>query len=215
MIDENPSFAEAVQKYYSLPDGKGAVFGEVATWQACAQVLHNLAGRREHWRAKDLLYYQEINLRLRRIEQRITEAVRAGNDKYLRRLAACVKLLRLQKKHPEKYQFDAVEFIFEAYVFLQKRDGKGSPLARKKEVKIYAALIQAFAATDLLSKLPKDLWDRVNTQPMPGPGLTKSESERIIELQAHFLGPETEHVWTYRLKRAGLRDSLRQEAPDL
>lgn len=136
MIDENPSFAEAVQKYYSLPDGKGAVFGEVATWQACAQALHNLASppateaneaEAKQWRTKDLFYYQEIMLRVRYIEQRITEAVRVGNDKYLRRLAACVKLLSLQKKHPEKYQFNNIEFIFEAYVFLRKRDGKGSP----------------------------------------------------------------------------------------
>jgi hypothetical protein len=215
MIEENPSFAKAVEKYYSLPRGKGAAIGEVRSWQALAQVLQNLASRREHWRAKDFLFYQEITARLRSIEHRITEAVRAGDDKYLRRLAACVKLLRLRKKQPEKYQFDSIEFVFEAYVFLRKRDGKGSPLPRKKEVKTYAALIQAFAATGLLDKLPKYLWDPVRSEPMAGPGLTPKEFDRIRELQAKFLRPETEPAWTYRWKQAGLKHSLRQDSPDL
>jgi hypothetical protein len=213
MIDENPSFAQAVERYYSLPDGKGAIFGEVGWWQGSGQVLQSLARHRKYWRADDFQHYREITARIRRIEHRITEAVWAQDDKYLRKLAACVKLLKVQNEHPEKYQFDAIEFVFEAYVFLRKRDGKGSPLPRKKEVKNYAALIQAFSATGLLSKLPKFLWDPVRDEPMDGPGLTAQEFERIEELRTWYLRPEAEPGWTYRLRQAGLKH-LRQDSPD-
>ena len=213
MIEDNPSFAQALKRYYSLPDGKGAVLGEVTWWQASGKVLKNLADRRAVWRERDHQIYQETTTRLRGIERRITQAVWAQDDKYLRKLAACVKVLRLRKEHPEKYEFVPLEFVFEAYHFLRKRDGKGSVLPRKKDVKRMAALIQAFASTNLLDKLPKYLWDRERSQPMSGPGVTDKEFSRIRELQESFLSPETEKVWTYRLNQAGL-SHLRQESPD-
>jgi hypothetical protein len=234
MIDENPSFAEAVEKYYSLPDGKAAEYGEVVWWQSSGQTLRNLAARRDRWQAKDFVFYQQILARVHGIGRRISEAVWAGNDKYLRKLADCVRLIRLRREHreerPEEYQFAAVEFVFEAYVFLRKRalarrrhargdgkclpcDVKDLPLPRKKEVKTYAALIQAFAVAGLLHKLPKYLWDPERDEPMEGPSLTPNEFERIRESQAMSLRPENEQAWKYRLDQAGL-SHLRQDSPD-
>jgi hypothetical protein len=232
MTDENPSFAAVVERYYSLPDGKAAEYGEVVWWQSSGQVLRNLESRRAHWRAKDFLFYNEILARLHSIESRISEAVWAGNDKYLRRLAACVRLIRLREEHPKPYEFDSIEYVFEAYVFLRKRalarrrrargdgkclpsDVKDLPLPTKKEVKTYAALIWAFATAGLLDKLPKYLWDPERDEPMEGGRLTKQQQERISKKQAGFLRPENDHAWTNRLDRAGLKNSLRQDSPDL
>jgi len=61
-----------------------------------------------------------------------------------------------------------------------------------------------------MDKLPKYLWDSVHTQPMPGPGVTEREINRIIELQKSFLAPETENRWAYRLSQVGLTNTLRQ-----
>jgi hypothetical protein len=121
-----------------------------------------------------------------------------------------------RKKHPEnseEYQFAAIEFVFEAYVHLRKKAGKGSPLPRKKEVKTCAALIEAFASARLLHKLPKYLWDPVRDEPMEDPGLTAQEFERIEQLRTWYLRPEADQAWKYRLDQAGLKH-LRQDSPD-
>lgn len=121
------------------------------------------------------------------MKHQISRAVWDGNDRYLRKLAAGVRLLKQIKRQPRKYEFKTVEYVFEAYFFLRKKESKGSPLPTKKDVKTTAALIQAFAATDLMDKLPKYLWDPVNTQPMPGP---KVRSGREPKFHRKTSGPD-------------------------
>jgi hypothetical protein len=96
------------------------------------------------------------------------------------------------------------EFIFEAYCFLRKRDGEGSPLPDKADVKQHAALMMAFVTLKLTAKLPLYLWENR--------GLSDAQIRAVLEKQESYLGPDMKNQWTYHLKKAGLADLARRRA---
>ena len=53
--------------------------------------------------------------------------------------------------------------MIEAYVYLRRRAGEGSPLPSKGEVKRMAALMWAFSDCGLVEKLPEYLWKNAET----------------------------------------------------
>ena len=65
-------------------------------------------------------------LKLRWIRERNArdrEARRKKNHRYFRRMAGALQLLE-----KGEHQWNPVEFVFNAYAYLRKRDGEGSPL---------------------------------------------------------------------------------------
>jgi hypothetical protein len=213
MIAENPAFAAAVADYYSIPDGKGATYGDLRWWVVSGRFLANLEARRESWGEQEYRWHLETTAHIHQLEVQVTQAVWRRDTKWLRRLVTRMEQLNEELKSHGEYQLSPLECVFAAYVFLRKREGKNSLLPVKKEVKMCAALIQAFAACNLMAKLPKFLWGTVSTIPLDGPKPTDSELDRILQLQAEFVRPELESSWTYRLNKAGL-GRLRQERPD-
>ena len=155
MAAEMPAFAEAVDRYYSARHGKlaDAAIGETA-WRAMAEELLTRdpppAG----------LTYDPLLARLAAGMAAEQEARRKRDHRYLDRQAKAVKVLAEVEElraaalkagaEPEQRAWAPVEFVWEAYLFLRKRDGEGSPLPTKAEVKQYAAFIWAFADLGLL-----------------------------------------------------------------
>jgi hypothetical protein len=216
MAKENPDFAQAVAKYYSIRNGQknSAAFGEMAYWQMAETLLSRAPSDPSKWSQEEYSFYQPLLLRVENQIRQVRQAVRAGDYKYLRKLAACVHLLQKRHNKSGREPLGAIEYIFESYCFLRRRAGEGSELPVKREVTKYAALFQAFDVLKLMSKLPKFLWDLTPTRKkkMPGTALTDQEFNEVKRLQQHYLRPETKPIWTYRLEKAGLGESLRQSS---
>jgi len=217
MATENPAFALAVLQYYSIREGQKdrAIVGEIAYWQMSLELLSRMQPE-PTWDQEQCSLYFHLSARVQKQTDEVNEAVRANNYRYLRKLSACLKLIEERKKqaaqYPEDYQFEPVEYIFEAYHFLRRRDKpKGLPLPTKREVKRTAAIIRAFDVTGLMRKLPKFLWDPVRTQKMPGAEPTDKEFNEIERLRKHYIRPESADEWTYYLDKAGL-GKLKQES---
>ena len=185
MAAENPAFAEAVERYYSLAHGKraDAAGGEVA-WRRMAI---ELLGRG--------YYRPSLVARLAAAITADQEALARSDHNYFRRLS------RALARESIKEARDPVKYVIEAYFYLRKRDGEGSPLPSKQRVKQIAALIWAFADADLLAKLSEYLWR--NT------GLTQKELAGVLSRQEQILLGHRK-VWTYWLRCAGL-GKLRQK----
>ena len=101
-----------------------------------------------------------------------------------------------------EHQLSPVEFVFNAYVYLRQRDGEGSALPTKGEVKRMAALFWAFNDCGLIEKLPGYLWKNER--------LTERQFIRITGEQERHLRAETARDWARYLKEAGL-GGLRQQ----
>jgi hypothetical protein len=183
MREENAAFARAVEYYYSIEHGqrKAAVKGELALWQVAEKVADR------HPSAP--LYSLGTSARMRR-------AVHEGDENYLHSLRECVRLSRKSKPDNEENP-PMIEHIFEAYYFLRKRDGKGSPLPTKAEVKKTAAIIAAFHEVRLTAKLHDFLWHHR--------GLTEKQFERVVDVREQLLD-ERSHHWPRRLAEGGLAD---------
>ena len=128
--------------------------------------------------------------------------MRERNENYLTRLRDGVRLSRKKSKLDEKNP-PFIEYIFEAYFFLRKRDGEGSPLPTKQEVKNTAALIAAFHQGGLTAKLPGFLWGISKLTE-----LTEAEHRRVEGVKRSLLDGH-DHNWTQRLAAAGLGDLKR------
>jgi hypothetical protein len=195
MVDENPAFAEAVSRYYSLEHGKtqNAVSGELA-W---AQMAEELLDRPRL--LYDAAYYGPLISRLVARIAANQAAERRKDARYFRSLATALETSPTNDEplHP-------VEFLWEAYLFLRKRDGEGSPLPSKGDVKQHAALILAFADFELVDKLPEYLWQKR--------GLTKLEIRNVLRRQTWHLRPEMERAWKRYLKAAGLASLAQKQA---
>ncbi len=181
MVREKPSFARAVARYYSIEHGqrKAAIKGELAWWQAAEE----MANRSQ----LALLYSLSARARMGR-------AVREGDEAVLHSLR---EVVRLSAKPDDEKNPPFIEFIFEAYYFLRKRDGEGSPLPSKQEVKNTAAMIAAFYVVGLTPKLSGFLWGRSK--------LTEGERRRVEQLRRSLLD-DRDHNWPERLAEAGLSD---------
>jgi hypothetical protein len=202
MAKENPAFAEAVSRYYSLSHGKveDAAIGEVA-WFAMAV---NLLSRRDPLSGLD---YGPL---LRRIIVHLAkeQEVWSGNNyEYLQHQAEALRLHAEGRPH----EWSFVEYIWEAYFFLRQRDGEdgedgeGPSLPFKEEVRRKAALIRAFCEMGFRSALPDYLrWREVV--------LTKRQIEEIEQLQKHYLRKGTPRHWTRLLELAGLKGLPQQQA---
>lgn len=193
MVNENPSFACAVARHYSIEHGqrKAAAQGELAYLQAAQKVVN----RGQPLSPAMLLCFLSAR-----------ERASTTDEKYLARLLDAVRLSRKAKPADDKESPPMIEHIFEAYYFLRKRDGKGSPLPIKAEVKNTAALIAAFCMEGLTAKLPEYLW-------RDGRGLTEEQFQRIERVRKCLIedkDPDTEkprdHNWPERLAAAGLSD---------
>jgi hypothetical protein len=185
MAEENPSFAEAVDRYYSVAHGNlnDAAIGEVA-WRKMAGKLRRqlqlddpLGGKLDAAMCKD------------------QAAIERSDSNYSRRMAVAVAKKGAYRQRP-------IEYIFESYVYLRRRGGPGSPLPNKKEVKRIASLIWAFKDVGIMAKLSDYLWR--NT------GLSQKEQNTVLSRQEHHLASRDKENWSYWLKCAGLSGLKRQ-----
>jgi hypothetical protein len=192
---ENPAFACAVARYYSVEHGqrKAAVKGQLALWRAAEKIADR--------HPSALRYSLSIIARVRR-------AVREGDNGYLARFARAA----LSAKPDDEKHLSFVEYIFDAYYFLRKRDGEGSPLPTKAEVKNTAAIIAAFDVEGLTAKLHDYVWHER--------GLTEKEFQRVEGVRKYLVedkDPETnkprDHNWPERLAAAGLSDLPQKRDP--
>ena len=172
MARENPEFAQRVSEYYSLEHGQGksAASGELAWEQMATELLErsNPLG--------DAAYYGPLISRVAARMAADQGAKKHKDDAYFRRMIAA-----MQTPTGEDRSLQPVEFVWEAYFFLRKRDGEGSPLPAQDDVKQHAALIWAFADLKLLAKLPEYLWQYR--------GLTVAETERLLRQKDLHMGP--------------------------
>ena len=191
MAEENPAFAAAVARYYSVAHGQryDAAGGEVAARRMVTELLERgyhrpaLVATLAAWITAD------------------QEAWARGDHAYFRRVSRA--LAREWGKGEARAQ-DPIKYMFEAYFYLRKRAGEGSPLPYKQEVKQIAALIWAFRDGGILAKLSEYLWH--NT------GLTAKELAAVLARQEQILGHHNKELWAYWLRRAGLA-KLRQRRP--
>ena len=181
MVKENPAFARAVARYYSIEHGqrKAAARGELAHWQVAEKVADRSPSA--------LLYSLSVRARMGR-------AAREGDQDFWHSLH---EVGRLSEKPDDGKEPPMIEHIFEAFFFLRKRDGKGSPVPTKAEVKNTAARIAAFHVTGLTAKLHGFLWY--------GRGLTEKQFERVEDVRERLLDDRSHH-WPRRLAEAGLSD---------
>ena len=196
MARENPEFAEAVSRYYSLEHGrsKNAARGELA-WARMAEELLDrprlLGGA---------AYYGPLISRAAAIRAADKAARQHKDDAYLQRMAAALKALRTKEDSPRT----PVEFLWEAYYFLRKRDGEHSPLPFKGDVKQLGALVWAFTDPKLLPKLGEYLWQ--------SRGLTEAEIRRVLRQQSWHLRSENERNWKRYIEDAGLKSLPQKQA---
>jgi hypothetical protein len=188
IAEENPSLAEAVDRYYSVAHGtlNDAAIGEIAARKAAGQ-----------WRARrqgpddEDIALVGLLAKAMFVDQ---AALERGDSNYFRRLAAAVA-----KKG--RYRHRPVEYVFEAYLYLRRRAGQGSPLPNKRQVKQIASLIWAFKDFGIMRKLPEYLWR--NT------GLSPKELATVAHLQEQHLASKNKENWSAYLAAAGLK-GLRQ-----
>jgi hypothetical protein len=184
MEKENPAFVRAVTSYYSFEHGKlnNAAFGELGF---CIRAEHQLRRCPNPPRkALKLRWIRERNAK----DQ---EARRKKDHRYFRRMADALQLLE-----KGEHQWSPVEFVFNAYAYLRKRAGEGSPLPSKGEVKRMAALFWAFSDCGLQEKLPEYLWENAK--------LTERQFTQIRRHQERHLRVETARDWARYLKEVGL-----------
>jgi len=185
MEEENPSFAKAVDRHYSVAHGNlnDASIGEVATRRA--------AGK---WLARKQDLDDEDIARLGLLVKAMLgdqAALERGESNYFRRMAAAVS-----KKG--KYRQRPIEYVFESYLYLRRREGQGSPLPTKRDVKKIASLIWAFADVGILKKkLPAYLWH--NTE------LSPKELDAVAHLQEQHFASKNKENWPRYLAAAGLK----------
>ena len=194
MMMENPEFSWAVHCYYSFDRGKAtnAAFGEIALYAAADQLLSHVPNPLEN-----MDYCGPLHRLIAARFFRDWEAYRRGDYKYFRRIADTLQLLK-----EGEHQWSPVEFVIDAYVYLRKRDGEGTALPTKGEVKGMAALFWAFNDCGLIEKLPGYLWKNER--------LTERQFIRITRQQERHLRAETAQDWARYLKEAGL-GGLRQQ----
>ena len=183
MADENPAFTEAVRAYYSLEHGtrNDAAIGEIAARKMAGELLKR--GQLEDLDRVALLG------QLAAAMLKDQAAIERGDGNYFRRLSFVLD-------HGGSYQHDPIEYIFEAYLYLRRRAGQGSPLPTKREVKQIASLIWAFKDVGIMSKLAEYLWR--NT------GLSSKELSTVLYRQEQHLAGKDKENWAYWLKQAGL-----------
>jgi hypothetical protein len=193
MMMENPEFSWAVHCYYSFDRGKAtnAAFGEIALYAAADQLLSHVPNPLEN-----MDYCGPLHRLIAARFFRDWEAYKRGDDKYFRRIADALQLLK-----EGEHQLSPVEFVILAYVYLRERAGEGSPLPPKGEVKRMAALMWAFSDCELLEKLHEYLWKNQ--------GLTERQFSLITRQQEWHLRIGTAKDWARYLKEAGL-SGLRQ-----
>jgi hypothetical protein len=189
MREENPAFWSAVLRHYSIEYGsrKAAALGELAFWRICEQTL-----------SRPLVPVIHVLLRAMKYvlprRQRVWKAVGETDSKFLRRVWGAMEAF--QQEHIEAHLAD-IEYIFEAYYFLRKRDGEGSPLPNKHEVVNMACEIEALFQLGLKDKIPQWLWRQR--------GLTGPQAEAVLARKETLLGDDrVDRQWRRRLKTAGL-----------
>ena len=170
MAEENPAFAAAVDRFYSIAHGtlNDAAIGEVALRRLAKKrllergyIAPDLAAKLAAWVEADLKALDDPN--------------------YFRRMAAAVAKKGVYRQHP-------IEYVFEGYRYLRRREGPGSPLPNKKEVKRIASLIWAFKDVGIIAKLPEYLGD--NT------GLSQKEQNTVLSRQEHHLASRDKENWS-------------------
>ena len=186
MVDENPAFAEAVSRYYSLEHGtlNDAAIGEIAWRKMAGDLLKR--GQLEDLDRVTLLS------KLAAAMLKDQSAIERSDGNYSRRMSSAVTKKGSYQHHP-------IEYVFEAYLYLRRRAGQGSLLPTKREVKQIASLIRAFKDVGIMSKLSEYLWH--NT------GLSAKELSTVLYCQEQHLAGKD---WAYWLKRAGLSGLKRQ-----
>jgi hypothetical protein len=197
MARENPEFAEAVSRYYSLEHGRSenAAVGELAWWQMAEELLD-----RRPRLLGGAAYYGPLNSRAAAIRAADKAARQHKDDTYFRRMAAAVQTARTNEDSSGR----PVEFLWEAYYFLRKRDGENSPLPCKCDVKQLGALVWAFTDPKLLPKLGEYLWQ--------SRGLTEAEIRRVLRQQSWHLRSENERNWKRYIEDAGLKSLPQKQA---
>ena len=193
MTMENPEFSWAVHRYYSLEHGKttNAAIGEIALYTVAEELL-SVPNALEN-----LDYCRPLHRLIAARFFRDREAYRRRDHRYFRRIADALQFLK-----EGEHQLSPVEFVIEAYVYLRKRAGEGSPLPSKSEVKRTAALFWAFNDCGLVEKLPGYLWKNER--------LTERQFILITRQQERHLRAKTAQDWARYLKEAGL-GGLRQQ----
>jgi hypothetical protein len=190
MALENPEFDEAVTRYYSFQHGKrrAAALGEIAHMRVACEL-----------RDRDLSACPApLEARLSVFMRQIQGALRSGSKTWFRRLTATLK-----KEEAFIHDMEPVEYLFEAYFFLRKRDGQGSSLPTKTEVRRMAILIRSFYDCNLQLKLARHLWG--------GSELTEPELSRIDKRRRWYTRADDADArqgaisnWTRHFKSAGL-----------
>jgi hypothetical protein len=182
VAEENPEFARAVSDYYSLEHGtvKSAARGEL-TWCAMAEEILS----RPVPPGRELAYYGPLISRVAARAATDMAARQRGDANYFRRLAAAIEARAPAKAAAKAAGIEAAdegggveemrptEFIFEAFRFLRIRDGEGSCLPYKDDVKRHAALFMAFVNLELTEKLPLYLWENR--------GLTEAQTRAVLQ----------------------------------
>jgi hypothetical protein len=184
MALENPAFDEAVTRYYSFQHGSrhAAQKGELAHIREASELLHR------DLPSSPLL--TRLAVRVSTFMHGMEEALRSGRGGWFRRLDTTLS-------SDNDHEMEPVEYLFEAYFFLRKRDGQGSPLPTKTEVRHMAILIRSFYDCKLQHKLAQHLWGKSE--------LTELELSHIVKRQeSHDEHHEAIKNWTRHFKSAGL-----------
>jgi tRNA nucleotidyltransferase/poly(A) polymerase len=212
ILRENPAFARAVAEHYSIlrGDTNAAAFGEVAYWQMGEQLLSRMPADPAEWSEEERSIFLPLQAHVenqrRRAGLQAGETVRTSNAKYFRKLFACLKLLEKRKQRGEEDPYADAEYIFQAYRFLRVRDGQGSLLPLKQEVKELTSLIKAFHIAGLMEKLPRHLprnpKQRSEMERRVAP-VTDKQMEHILEKQQQFLDSIN---WIRGFEATGLKD---------
>jgi hypothetical protein len=183
MALENPAFDEAVTRYYSFEHGSrhAAQKGELALVRVAIELLHRDL-------AAPLL--ARLAARVGAFTCRMAEAFRPGREGWFRRLDATLA------SENELHETEPVEYLFEAYFFLRKQSGPGSPLPTKSEVRQKAILIRSFYDCNLQHKLAQHLWGESE--------LTEAELAHIERRRKSHAWQAAFRSWTRYFKTAGL-----------
>ena len=145
--------------------------------------------------------------------QRNTKRGSSCDHRYFARQAAALKRLaeaeeqETQAKRENRhfaYPWAPVEFVWEAYFYLRKREGPGTPLPSKREVRVQAALIWAFYDAGIAAKLPAYLWENR--------GLTAREFRDIEARQKRRLRKAAGGTWALYFDAAGLNGLPQEQA---
>ena len=192
MALENPEFDEAVTRDYSLRGGKrnAAAVGEITYWILAEELLNRHPDPLQ-WSPDQMRFFRPLLARIKTQVRQVREATCAKDSEYFRRLSEVMKLVGKRE-----HEIKPLEYVFEAYFFLRKRDGQGSPLPSKTEVRQTAILIRSFYDCNLQHKLSRHLWGKSE--------LTEPELSRIEKRRRWHGRDGTGRLWAQYFRCAGL-----------